>query len=216
MKSPKLNFKKCKAVHRKKISNLVWLLMISVGLVGCQVVSDTFNLINYGLGDTFTVSSKEKNVAGIQGQFQRALYYADVQGRAHIILIDGDDDLPNQVVMLDMLWHPVAGKTPVDSQAMNVTLQYYLFAGPQRQHYGKYQGAGYLYPYNNANGKKLMAKLLRSTLILQKKSPYFIDRLGKAQLQGSFKAINNRTEYEKIKRKILNLIAQQEKLKIKN
>ncbi len=148
----------------------IWCLVIC--LAGCT-------------GGKFAVRSESPSGNLLTGDFTTAIYNFSDNNTLSIILLEGTEQKPTQLVHVQMLWLPVAGKTPIDLLATNATINYVVFTG---QGAGVYRGAGFLFPKNSPGGSSFTADLKSSSMRLLDASPTFIDRLGLSKATGSFTA----------------------------
>ena len=89
------------------------------------------------------------------------------------------------VVHLDLLWHPSAGETPMDSSATNVSIRYIVFAEGE---VGIYGGAGFAMPRGTAGDGTMSLSLRDASLMLLDSTDGFVDLLSPARLTGRLTA----------------------------
>ena len=93
------------------------------------------------------------------------------------------------VVHLDLLWHPSAGETPIDSSATNVSIRYIVFAEGE---VGVYGGAGFAMPKGTAGDTMMSLRLRDASLMLLDSTDGFVDLLSPARLTGRLTAVLDR------------------------
>ena len=195
---------------KKQMLFVLMMFMSIIATTGCAYIQRATIPFTQGAAKRIHISSIDKDINGVVGRFTTGYCFADKMGRSNIMLIDGPIENPTQVAFIQTLWHPVGGKTPVDANAINATVQYYLFVGEEKSNYGLYEGAGYLYVYNDTKASKVRATLLRSELAMVGNSKYFKNLLGNTQLIGGFNAVNNKEKFDRIKNIIMHNIKQRE------
>jgi len=159
---------------------LFFLIVAAVLVAGCSgpVVG----------GGKLSLASVDEQGVAVASDFSRGLYTHSGSDTVTMLLFDGPVDAPRQIVALRMFWKPAAGQTPIDARATNATIQYIIFAGPDRSEVGVYTGAGYLLPSTKAGKPKFAGKLLHADVSLAAATDGFTDRLGPARLTGRFAA----------------------------
>lgn len=138
-------------------------------------------------GSLETTSHMDQGVQ-IESRFTQAIYRHEGDNHLTVVLLDGDEANLTQAAILRMQWKPRAGRTPLDENAFNVTVQYLIFSGPQQREIGIYSGAGYLFPSDDPGDPWLNGELLQATVLLTDRSSGFADLLGQANMQGGFSA----------------------------
>jgi len=160
-------------------------LLLSPLLAGCAWFSDP--------SGAMAVTSQADASRRLEGNFDTAYYRYDDKNTLTVVLLDGPEDEPNQAAAIRLLWAPNAGRTPIDSDATNATVQYVVFADRRTaegyfHEAGIYSGAGYLHLDNTPGGSSLSGDLWQADLLLTDRSERFKDLLGQSRITGSFTA----------------------------
>jgi hypothetical protein len=90
-----------------------------------------------------------------------------------------------QVVHLELLWEPMGGATPLSPTATNISIRHVVFAEGE---VGVYAGAGFAVPDGDIGDGTVSMRVRSGTLRLAESTQGFVDRLGEAEMVGSFKA----------------------------
>ncbi len=110
-------------------------------------------------------------------------------------IVDGNFET-GKIIHLQLLWKPVAGKTPLVSTSTNLTIAYYIISNGV---VGVYGGGGYCWPSGSPE-KGMSLYIEDANLSLQKNNAGFIDLLSPASMTGKVNSISDR----KIARQIAN------------
>jgi hypothetical protein len=86
-----------------------------------------------------------------------------------------------QIIHAQLMWQPIAGKTPVNSNATNVVLRYIILVGDQ---VGVYGGGGFAWPTGTPGTTPLSLDITGSNLALTASTEGFRDVLSPATLEG--------------------------------
>ncbi len=129
----------------------------------------------------------------LRGRFATA-YYTDEAGPETTLFFSDVpfDDLVHgrldhgHVVRLDLLWVPLAGETPVDRSAANVSIRYVVIADGE---VGVYAGAGFAWPRGEAGDRSLGLTMVGGSLTLLEHSEGFRDLLSPAEITGEVTAL---------------------------
>lgn len=142
------------------------------------------------LGD-LTIRSLEKDGVTLTGKFKTGYFAFHDRDRITMVLFDGSEEAPNQVLIVRMMWLPRGSKTPVNRAATNATLKDIVFAGKKRNVVGVYGGGGYFYPKQNPSAKRhhIDGAIWDGNMALQHCAKGFADRLGHVQIDGKLKHI---------------------------
>ena len=162
-----------------------------------------FSAVGCTGGGRLALRSTERDTAVLVGNFNRGFYGFVDRNRVDVLLIDGDPDNPKQAVHLNMYWQPRAGKTPIDSNATNATINYIVF-NPDGA--GVYSGAGFLLPQTDPGESTLRADVLEASLRLMDASESFADPLGLTTASGGFTARRNDLATQRALRQIRVLL----------
>ncbi len=90
--------------------------------------------------------------------------------------------LTGTLVHIHLLLVPEAGRTPIDRNACNISIQAVVLSQGRIGHYG---GGGFLLPSGEPGGEEFAGRLLNATLVLLQSNPGFADRLGVATVSGT-------------------------------
>jgi hypothetical protein len=90
-----------------------------------------------------------------------------------------------QIVHVDLLWQPLAGRTPMEDTAVNASIRYIIVVNHE---VGVYGGAGFAVPHGKIGRRSLGVSIQQASLKLMESTPGFVDVLGTAELRGHFKA----------------------------
>ena len=86
-----------------------------------------------------------------------------------------------QIIQLQVLWIPVAGKTPLASTSTNLVIKHIIISDGE---VGVYGGGGYCWPTGSPN-KGMKLKIEQATIALQSQSSGFFDLLTPATMSGA-------------------------------
>ncbi len=150
------------------------------------------------IGGDLSLRSRSNDGVRLDGAFATAYYSVDDEQRLTLVLVDGPERNPNRAVTLRMQWRPRAGKTPVDSNAINATIHYAIFSGVGGDEVGIYSGAGFVFPRGSLGDDTLRLSLWDSTLRLLDRTPDFKDLLGQAVLTGEFRVEQNASKTRRL------------------
>lgn len=120
----------------------------------------------------------------VKGDFESGIYRLDDKSQFTALLLQGPADNPSQALVLRMFWQPVAGSTPLDPDATNVSIRYILFSGPGLNQVAIYQGGGYAYPQQSLGAAMLNVNIEQANLHLFDASKGFEDPLGASGASG--------------------------------
>ncbi len=143
----------------------------------------------------------------LDGDFDNAWYSKGDDNAATFVLLDGPADRPRQAAVIELFWRPRSGLTPVAPEATNMTVTHLIFAqreselgrdADDRGELGVYAGAGFLFPRKALGARKLVAGVWDASLRLETRSEGFVDLLGLAQMTGSFTAVRDDAEVERL------------------
>ncbi len=180
--------------------------ILFIGFVpGCGTI-DTIKQISGKQLSELAVRSLDHEDTVLQGNFQTRLYHYHDDNRLTILLIEGEVENPSQVLIIRMLWRPRGSKTPVSANATNATFRHLVFAG--NNSVGIYGGGGYFYPKGKLGKAKIKGAIWDGTLALQHKAPNFVDRLGRAKIEGKFKLQRDDAAVNALLKKINILVRQ--------
>ncbi len=128
----------------------------------------------------------------LRTQLATALYAHEPDGDTIFVLSDlpreellGGDIERGQVLVLDLLWPPKAGSTPINGDATNTSIRQLVAIGEEA---GSYAGAGFAMPSGSPETGPLRLELWDTTIRLESASPGFLDMLSPATVTGAFTA----------------------------
>ena len=86
-----------------------------------------------------------------------------------------------QLLHVELMWEPKAGKTAVDPAATNLSIRLLVFSGHEM---GLYGGGGFGWPTGTAGDAEFGVDIVGSNLSLLASTPAFVDLLSPSQLSG--------------------------------
>lgn len=135
------------------------------------------------VGENSRLQTKFVAAAYVVGPAATSVYLSDVPLETLL-----SDSTPVQVVHLELLWRPIAGMTPMDSDATNVSIRHVLLVDGQ---VGIYGGAGFVRIRGEPGEGRLRLSIQDATIGLLQSSEGFEDLLSPAQLEGDIVAVND-------------------------
>ncbi|MCP3904737.1 MAG: hypothetical protein GY715_14010 [Planctomycetes bacterium] len=108
-----------------------------------------------------------------------------------------------QVIHIELLWEPRAGKTPIASSATNVSIRHVVITSGE---VGLYGGAGFAMPHGTPGDRRLRMSLYDATVRLLESTEGFLDPLSPARVSGSFNAVHDPLLARKIQRAASQLV----------
>jgi len=102
-------------------------------------------------------------------------------------LLEGKID-EGQIVHIELLWNPIAGRTPLDESAANISVRHIIITGGQA---GVYGGAGFATASGDVGEDTIKLSIPDATLSLLDSTPGFADMLSPALLIGDVKAVHD-------------------------
>ena len=172
---------------KPRLFSILLLAVFAVSFAGCGAPKSPSGK---KLGD-LTIRSLTQQGVSLTGKFKTGYYAYHDDNRITLILLDGDEQAPSQLLVARMLWLPRGSKTPVNRNATNATFKYIIYAGADRNIVGVYGGGGYLYPKQKPGKDHLNCAIWHGSMALQHLSKGFADRLGRVQIDGKFKVIRD-------------------------
>lgn len=162
-------------------------IFISIAVAGCTWSGGSAGAIRaQSLGDEPVV---------LEGNFKNVVFAYDPSVEPSFILSDAPlnqmttgDATAAQVLHVQLLWDPVAGRTPMEASATNASIRYLVIANGE---VGLYSGAGFAIYRGSLQSKRITITLRDATLQLQDATPGFNDLLSPAQLTGTFTAVRD-------------------------
>ncbi len=107
-----------------------------------------------------------------------------------------------QIIHFQILWTPVAGKTPLASTSTNVTIKHIIISNGI---IGVYGGGGYCWKHGNPK-EGISLYIEEATLAIQEKTQGFDDLLTPATMVGSVSSVPNRQVAQQISNAIDRII----------
>ena len=160
-------------------------------LVMGACMSLTGGCVGFGPGGSLSVESRGPDPVVLHGRYVTALYNYDAPEISFYLsdvplddLLEGRID-QGHLVHLNLLWLPLAGQTPVDPSAANVTIRYVVFVDGE---VGIYGGAGFALPRGKAGDRSMGVDVGEALVELLDRTDGFVDVLGPARVTGSFTA----------------------------
>jgi hypothetical protein len=132
----------------------------------------------------------------LTGKFKTGYYEYHDENRMTMVLFEGDEASPEQILIIRMLWLPRGSKTPVNRNATNATIKHIVFAGEDRSIVGVYGGGGYYYPKQKPGKDKINGAIWDGAMELLHASKGFADRLGRVNIDGNLKVHRNDAKVE--------------------
>ena len=136
---------------------------------------------------TVTIDSRTVDPLRLQASFGYGGYGVDAGDTSMILstvplkqLQEGDFEQA-QVIHMQLMWIPRAGRTPVNNQATNVVIRYVVLVGEEA---GVYGGGGFAWPQGSPGDKGLALNVTGSSIALLDATDGFKDLLSPAELRG--------------------------------
>lgn len=149
-----------------------------------------------------TIRSIVNDGVSLTGKFKHGYYAYHDDNRMTLVLFEGDEASPDQVLIVRMLWLPRGSKTPVNRSATNAAIKHIVFAGADRNIVGVYGGGGYYYPKGKPGKDRIKGAIWDGSMQLLHASRDFADRLGRVQIDGNIKVTR---DDEKVQAALKNL-----------
>lgn len=170
-------------VHRSRTLGLAVVGVLVAASLGSCAPSTTAGLV--------TLTSRTATPVQLTTSFAYGAYTVDPAKTSLILstvpldrLADRDFDQA-EVVHVEFLWEPRAGRTPVSSDATNLSIRYVVLVDDQ---IGLYGGGGFGWPRGNAGEPGFGVSISGSNLALLDSSDGFRDLLTPARLAGQLDA----------------------------
>ncbi len=97
-------------------------------------------------------------------------------------------DVFGQLLHVELLWEPKAGKTAIDPAATNLSLRLLVFSGREM---GLYGGGGFGWPTGTAGDAEFGVDIVGSNLSLLHATSGFVDLLSPSQLTGRLRTAHD-------------------------
>ena len=156
------------------------------------------------VGEGVALQSRSADGVRLSSAFDVAVYGCDSRNHLTIILIAGSIEHPQRVLTMRTGWEPVAGKTPVDSQATNTTLHYAVFTSEKDEEgeLGIYSGAGFVYLYSEPGESELNIGVWDSAVKLMDRTSGFHDLVGQGVVSGRAAVRRDDVETQRLLQKL--------------
>jgi hypothetical protein len=155
-----------------------------------------------GTGGSMVSRSLAEDAAMLDAEFRTAIYAHEPGGDTVFILSDVpldallEDGLDRgQLLVLDLLWPPRAGSTPISADATNTSVRHLVVVDGQA---GSYAGAGFAMPSGTLGDGAVSLQVWDSTVRLVGATEGFRDVLSPARLTGSVTATENEVAVRRI------------------
>lgn len=169
--------------HRAGLLGLTAVGAVAAALLGSCAPSTTAGLV--------TLTSRTATPVQLTTSFAHGAYTVDPAKTSLILstvsldrLADRDFDQA-EVVHVEFLWQPRAGRTPVSSDATNLSIRYVVLVDDQ---VGLYGGGGFGWPRGTAGDPGFGVTISGSNLALLDSTDGFRDLLTPARLAGQLEA----------------------------
>lgn len=166
------------------ISNFAAVIAICLAVAGCTWTG--------GTGGAIRARSLGDDPVLLQGSFKNVYFSYEPNAEASFIFSDvslnqvsAGDVQTAQVLHVQLLWDPVAGRTPMEPSATNASIRYVVIANGE---VGVYSGAGFAIYSGKLTDKRVTLTLRDASLQLQDATAGFNDLLSPAHMTGSITA----------------------------
>lgn len=153
--------------------------------------------------------SESEQGAVLRTRLATAIYAHDPGGDTVFVLSDVsrtallDGNLTRgQVIVIDLLWPPKAGSTPINGEATNTSVRQIVLIDDEA---GSYAGAGFAMPSGSPDNGPLRLELWDTTIRIDAASSGFRDMLSPATLTGGFTAIRDDAAVRQIVRRMRSI-----------
>lgn len=167
--------------RRDLLKTLAWMgLAAGAGLPGCggRTVSGALRTESIG-AESYRLRGAFRTAVYTVGEANITMYLSEMPLEAF-----GDPaTLNGQLVHVDVLWSPIAGRTPLDESATNASIRQVIFT---QGAVGVYGGAGMADPGKKVGARSLDVSLREATLTLEAATEGFQDLLSPARMTGAF------------------------------
>lgn len=180
-----------------KLTALILFMLVAAILPGCGFLQASDSSVG-----NLQVASLGGDSIAVEGDYTTALYSDQLTTDTSVYVSDipidqliSGDFRSGQVVHVEKLWQPKAGKTPLDSSATNVSIRYVVFSEGE---VGIYHGGGFATFKEHDDGRRVTVSVLDASLRLGESTPGFNDLLGPTQLVGNITAKLDRASARKV------------------
>ncbi|MCP3860574.1 MAG: hypothetical protein GY704_13070 [Phycisphaeraceae bacterium] len=171
------------AIHRLRLLGLTAVGLVATALLGSCAPSTTAGLV--------TLTSRTATPVQLTTSFAHGAYTVDPAKTSLILSTVSLDRLADrdfeqaEVVHVEFLWRPRAGRTPVSADATNLSIRYVVLVDDQ---IGLYGGGGFGWPRGTAGDAGFGVTISGSNLALLDSTDGFRDLLTPARLAGRLDA----------------------------
>lgn len=165
-------------VRARPAAAVVALLLVSVFGSGCASTV---------AGGTITIDSQNAEPLRLQTSFAYGGYGVSDSDSSLILstvpltALESGGFETAQIIHVQLMWWPQAGKTPVNAEATNIIIRYVVLVGTEA---GIYGGGGFAWPTGTPGKTGLGLEVTGSSLSLLAATAGFRDRLSPAELRG--------------------------------
>ncbi|MBL9031483.1 MAG: hypothetical protein JNM80_07215 [Phycisphaerae bacterium] len=141
-----------------------------------------------------TVRSSTENVVD-SPRLPTAVYRVGSANTAEVFLTDLSPEalepgtdlavVDGRIVQLRVFLVPRAGSTPIDPTASSLAIRHVVLSGGAL---GVYSGGGFMQPRDRVGSPSVSGRVAGATVRLTARTPEFVDRLGAASFDASFRA----------------------------
>lgn len=170
-------------------------LLAAVLLAGCQIVPE----IPRSQGGDLTLTGRQilaraKTVfesddrPTLPFRFDHAWYACEGKQTATFVLVQGGEENPTATAVVNVLWRPTAGSTPIDENASNATLRIVRHLPDAAE---TWAGAGFVFLEDEPKHRMMNAQCWNADMARQAATdgaPATADSLGPAKAEGRFTA----------------------------
>ncbi len=153
-------------------------------------------------GGSLTSRSLSVDAAVLDAEFTTAVYAHEPGGDTVFVLADRPlEELiasgleRGQLVVLDLLWPPRAGSTPISAEATNLSVRHLVVVDGEA---GTYAGAGFAMPSGELGEGPVRLRIWDSTVRLAGATDGFRDVLSPARLTGTLTAVEDEATVRRV------------------
>ena len=177
--------------------------LLAAGLVGAGLLAAGCRAtVPADAGGSLTSRSLSEDAAVLSAEFVTAVYAHEPGGDTVFVLSDVPlDELleegldRGQLVVLDLLWPPRAGSTPISAAATNLSVRHLVVVGGEA---GTYAGAGFAMPSGDLGEGPVRLRIWDSTVRLAGGTDGFRDVLSPARVTGTLTAVEDESAVQRV------------------
>ena len=181
---------------RRLIASAAGTGLLLAAFAGCGATGSS------NVGGSMSSRSLAEGAAVLDLDFRTGVYAHEAGGDTVFILSDVplaellEDGLERgQLVVLDLLWPPRAGSTPISADATNTSVRHLMVVDGEA---GTYAGAGFCMPSGSLGDGAVSLDVWDSTVRLVGATDGFRDLLSPARLTGSVTAVEDEAAVRRI------------------